>query len=85
MAVAWAAQLLKDNNTTLQKIETFLNGKSKNTFLSHSQEVGYLNDSQNSAYLKAINASNFCIIQGPPGTGKTETIANMMIEKYAII
>jgi superfamily I DNA and/or RNA helicase len=33
-----------------------------------------LNDSQNSAYLKAINASDFCIIQGPPGTGKTETI-----------
>jgi DNA replication ATP-dependent helicase Dna2 len=36
--------------------------------------MGYLNDSQNAAYLKAINSSDFCIIQGPPGTGKTETI-----------
>jgi DNA replication ATP-dependent helicase Dna2 len=40
--------------------------------------VGYLNDSQNKAYLKSINASDFCIIQGPPGTGKTETIANIV-------
>ncbi|GAB1462305.1 DEAD/DEAH box helicase [Pedobacter sp.] len=72
-----AAQILKDNNSTLQKIENFLNGKTKNNFQSHLQKVGYLNESQNSAYLKAINASDFCIIQGPPGTGKTETIGNI--------
>lgn len=72
-----AAEVLKDNDTTLHKIENFLNGKTKNTYQSYSQRVGYLNDSQNAAYLKAINASDFCIIQGPPGTGKTETIGNI--------
>lgn len=77
-----AAQILKDNSSTLDKIDTFLNGRTKNSFGHFSQKVGYLNDSQNSAYLKAINGSDFCIIQGPPGTGKTETIAN--ITKYFI-
>lgn len=72
-----AAQILKDNSSSLQKIDNFLNGKTQNNFQSHSQKVGYLNDSQNSAYLKAINANSFCIIQGPPGTGKTETIGNI--------
>lgn len=70
-----AAQILKNNNSTLNKIDNFLNGRTKNNLKSYSQRDGYLNDSQNAAYLKAINASDFCIIQGPPGTGKTETIA----------
>jgi DNA replication ATP-dependent helicase Dna2 len=73
-----AAEVLKNNPATLQKIENFLNGKTKNTYQGYSQKVGYLNDSQNTAYLKAINASDFCIIQGPPGTGKTETIGNIV-------
>lgn len=73
-----AAEVLKNNPTTLLKIENFLNGKTKNSYQGYSQKVGYLNDSQNSAYLKAINASDFCIIQGPPGTGKTETIGNIV-------
>lgn len=72
-----AAQVLNDNGSTLQKIDNFLNGRTRNSFQSYSQKVSYLNDSQNTAYLKAINASDFCIIQGPPGTGKTETIANI--------
>lgn len=72
-----AAEVLKNNQPTLLKIENFLNGRTKNTYQGFSQEVGYLNISQNKAYLKAINASDFCIIQGPPGTGKTETIGNI--------
>jgi DNA replication ATP-dependent helicase Dna2 len=73
-----AAEVLKNNPTTLLKIENFLNGKTKNTYQGFSQKVGYLNESQNTAYLKTINASDFCIIQGPPGTGKTETIGNIV-------
>lgn len=72
-----AAQLLTDKSAICGKIENFLNGKTKNTFLTHTKKVDYLNDSQNLAYLKTINASDFCIVQGPPGTGKTETIANI--------
>ncbi|MBX7227879.1 MAG: AAA family ATPase [Chitinophagales bacterium] len=72
-----AAGVLNNNDTILRKIENFLNGRTKNTYQSYSQGVGYLNPSQNSAYLKAINSSDFCIIQGPPGTGKTETIGNI--------
>lgn len=72
-----AAQILKDNDSTLRKIDDFLNGRTMNRFGHYSQNVSYLNDSQNSAYLKAINASAFCIVQGPPGTGKTETIGNI--------
>lgn len=73
-----AAEVLKNNPARLQKIQNFLNGKTKNTYQGYSQKVGYLNDSQNTSYLKAINASDFCIIQGPPGTGKTETIGNIV-------
>ena len=72
-----AAEILKNNDDTLHKIESFLNGRTINNFHNYTQKVGYLNDSQNTAYLKAINASDFCIIQGPPGTGKTETIGNI--------
>lgn len=72
------ADILKNNETTLRKIDSFLNGRTKNSFQHYSQRVGYLNHSQNSAYLNAINASEFCIIQGPPGTGKTETIGNIV-------
>lgn len=72
-----AAEILINNETTLRKIDSFLNGRTRNNFQNYSQKVGYLNDSQNSAYLKAINATDFCIIQGPPGTGKTETIGNI--------
>ena len=72
-----AAEVLKNNQNTLLKIENFLNGRTKNSYLDNAQEVDYLNDSQNTAYLKAINASDFCLIQGPPGTGKTETIGNI--------
>lgn len=73
-----AAEVLQNNESTLLKIENFLNGRTKNTYQGYSQKVEYLNDSQNTAYLKAINASDFCIIQGPPGTGKTETIGNIV-------
>ena len=73
-----AAEVLKENQSTLLKIENFLNGRTKNSYQVFSQEVGYLNTSQNKSYLKAINASDFCIIQGPPGTGKTETIGNIV-------
>ena len=72
-----AAEVLQNNEATRFKIENFLNGRTKNNYQAYSQRVGYLNDSQNTAYLKAINASDFCIIQGPPGTGKTETIGNI--------
>jgi DNA replication ATP-dependent helicase Dna2 len=77
-----AAEVLKNNLETLQKIQNFLNGKTQNSYQSYSQKMGYLNDSQNTAYLKAINASDFCVIQGPPGTGKTETIGNIV--KYLV-
>jgi len=69
-----AAQVLQSNEPTLRKVENFLNGRTQNSYKVFSQKIGYLNESQNQAYLKAINASDFCIIQGPPGTGKTETI-----------
>lgn len=72
-----AAQVLINDSSTLNKIDSFLNGRTKNNFKNYSQRVNYLNESQNTAYLNAINASDFCIIQGPPGTGKTETIGNI--------
>jgi superfamily I DNA and/or RNA helicase len=73
-----AAQILKDDDAIQQKIDRFLNGRACNSLQSFSQNVGYLNDSQNTAYLNAINSSEFCLIQGPPGTGKTETIGNIV-------
>jgi DNA replication ATP-dependent helicase Dna2 len=72
------AEVLKNNHIKLLKIENFLNGRTKNTYQVFSDRVDYLNESQNIAYLKAINTSDFCIIQGPPGTGKTETIGNIV-------
>jgi len=72
-----AAQILKNDVVIQQKIDRFLNGRARNSLQSFSQNVGYLNNSQNAAYLNAINSSEFCLIQGPPGTGKTETIGNI--------
>ncbi|TCC98727.1 DEAD/DEAH box helicase [Pedobacter hiemivivus] len=71
------AQLLNSESDRLNRVERFLNGHIKNTYHNHSQKVAHLNDSQNNAYLQAINSNSFCIIQGPPGTGKTETISNI--------
>lgn len=73
-----AAEVLKNNPITLLKIENLLNGRTKNTYQSYSHKIDYLNESQNKAYLNAINATDFCVIQGPPGTGKTETIGNIV-------
>jgi len=77
-----AAEVLKYNPSTRLKIENLLNGETKNEYQFYSQKIAYLNESQNKAYLNAINASDFCLIQGPPGTGKTETIGN--IAKYFV-
>lgn len=71
------AQLIASDSSALARVDNFLNGRIKNSFSNFSQKVGHLNDSQNEAYLDAVNASDFCIIQGPPGTGKTETISNI--------
>jgi DNA replication ATP-dependent helicase Dna2 len=77
-----AAQILKAKPTVLLKVGDFINGRTKNILRGYSQQVGHLNNSQNLAYLNAINSTDFCLIQGPPGTGKTETIAN--ITKYLL-
>lgn len=69
------AEVLQNDGSKLRKLENFLNGQAKNVYSNISIRIDYLNNSQQSAYLKALNASDFCIIQGPPGTGKTETIA----------
>lgn len=71
------ADVLENNSTALSRVENFINGKTKNSYEKFSIKVDYLNESQNQAYFKALNSSDFCIIQGPPGTGKTETIANI--------
>lgn len=71
------AQLISSNSSALTRVDNFLNGRIRNSHSNFSQKVVHLNDSQNAAYLEAVNASDFCIIQGPPGTGKTETISNI--------
>jgi|694.fasta_scaffold80248_2 DNA replication ATP-dependent helicase Dna2 len=71
------AEVLTNDNNKLLRIDNFLNGKTRNTYLSNSFNIEYLNSSQKTALSNAVNSSDFCIIQGPPGTGKTETIANI--------
>jgi superfamily I DNA and/or RNA helicase len=74
------ASYLERNPEDLYRIENLLNGITKNTYSNFTEEEEYLNDSQNSAYLNAVNTSDFCLIQGPPGTGKTTTIANIVTQ-----
>lgn len=69
-----AADVLSNNESKLNKISNFLNGNTINLTQNNFGKIEHLNKSQNAAYLKAINASDFCLIQGPPGTGKTTTI-----------
>ncbi len=80
--LARVSEVLSENEALNFKINSFLNGELKNDFENHRIKIPHLNDSQNNAYLNAINASDFCIIQGPPGTGKTETISNIV--KYYV-
>lgn len=72
------ASYLERNSVDLERVENLLNGKTKNSYAQFIDNIGSLNDSQNSAYINAIKASDFCIIQGPPGTGKTTTIASIV-------
>ena len=72
------ANYLEQNSTDLLRVENFLNGKTKNRFAKLVDNIEKLNESQNVAYINAINASDFCLIQGPPGTGKTTTIASIV-------
>jgi len=72
------ASYLDSNSEDLERAESLLNGKTKNSFAHFVDKIEVLNDSQNAAYLNAINASDFCLIQGPPGTGKTTTIASIV-------
>lgn len=74
------ASYLENHSEDLDRVERFLNGKAQNTYSNFSEKEDSLNDSQNLAYLDAINVSDFCLIQGPPGTGKTTTIANIVMQ-----
>lgn len=74
------ASYLESNTEDLIRAENLLNGKTKNSFAQFINNFEELNYSQNTAYLKAINASDFCLIQGPPGTGKTTTIAYIVAQ-----
>ena len=67
---------LEYDNVHLNKIESLLAGRLDNPSSNHLQ-YSQLNQSQNIAVEKAINATNFQVIQGPPGTGKTKTIAHI--------
>ena len=67
---------LEYDNVRLNKIESLLAGRLDNPRSNHLQ-YSQLNQSQNIAVEKAINATNFEVIQGPPGTGKTKTIAHI--------
>jgi superfamily I DNA and/or RNA helicase len=72
------ASYLEENSEDLKRAEKFLNGKTKNSLAHFVDKIEILNESQNTAYLNAINTSDFCLIQGPPGTGKTMTIAQIV-------
>lgn len=72
------ASYLELNSADLIRVENLLNGNSKNSFNKFIDNIESLNESQNAAYINAINASDFCLIQGPPGTGKTTTIAHIV-------
>jgi DNA replication ATP-dependent helicase Dna2 len=77
-----SAKILETNSEINSKIESLINGNSKNHLDNYNISIQQLNESQNKAYLQAINTSTFCLIQGPPGSGKTETIG--YIAKYLV-
>lgn len=72
---ATAAHLAYDRDRQ-NKIEQLLKGELSNSNYSNLV-YGQLNESQNKAVSRAINADNFHLIQGPPGTGKTETVSHI--------
>ncbi|MDB4648593.1 DEAD/DEAH box helicase family protein [Crocinitomicaceae bacterium] len=67
---------LENDNIRLNKIESLLAGGLDNPS-SNQIQYSQLNQSQNIAVEKSINAANFHVIQGPPGTGKTKTISHI--------
>ncbi|MES2702897.1 MAG: AAA domain-containing protein [Bacteroidota bacterium] len=58
------------------RVINVLAGKSKATFEDNKQAYSNpkLNDAQNAAVNKILNANELAIIHGPPGTGKTTTL-----------
>ena len=70
------ANNLAGDSVRLRRIEQLFGGGMTNTT---APQIAYseLNNSQNSAVVKALAVDNFHLIQGPPGTGKTKTIAHI--------
>lgn len=70
------ANNLAGDSVRLRRIEQLFGGGMTNTA---APQIAYseLNNSQNSAVVKALAVDNFHLIQGPPGTGKTKTIAHI--------
>ena len=70
---------LESDSERLSVMERLLAGNLVNDKTATFTYSG-LNESQNRAVVRALEASRFHLIQGPPGTGKTETIAHIVSE-----
>jgi len=76
-----AARLEKNDDATLIRI---LTGEKKPEFhdLNAIVTAKNLNDSQNGAVTKIIQANELAIVHGPPGTGKTTTLVQAIKGMY---
>lgn len=74
--LAAVSKILEDDPAKNNFINSLLNGNLRNRIIE-GLSFNSLNNSQNSAVIKAHGSEYFHLIQGPPGTGKTLTISHL--------
>lgn len=74
-------KLLKNEDEHINKLKEILLGDRNPEFTDHKPiNASGLNQSQNEALNKVIDAKNIAVVHGPPGTGKTTTIIEAIAE-----
>ncbi|RAU83491.1 AAA domain-containing protein [Pontibacter arcticus] len=74
-------KVMEANNSRLAELRDILLGAAPATFTEDAvADIPALNDSQNEAVRKIVQAKDVAIIHGPPGTGKTTTLVQAILK-----
>lgn len=76
--------LLKAENNRLAELREIFYGTKLTQFeTGYNYSLPALNEKQNTAFTKIVDAQDIALIHGPPGTGKTTTITKCIVDAVA--
>lgn len=75
------AEMMRTSDEKLVRLREILVGTMRPRFRQlPSIQISWLNDTQNRAVNKVVEAMDVAVVHGPPGTGKTTTLVEAVIE-----